>query len=227
MQKHNSFSFVTALRLKQLREEKGLSHQKLSEALSEQFDVTISRDSLMNYEVATPNHSSAYKNLGMRIEYLHALASFYGVSADYLLGLTDVKSPFTDTRAIVSKTGLTEDNVRLLGLLNVTNGPHTALANDLLSFLSHDDEMAIRYMQMRKAHDLPRPISWFDLYCEGKISYEEYKRATEENIEDGYIQLSGRAAFEYYCSKIADSVETHLIAKYSETARWNKSEDSE
>ena len=61
----------------------------------------------------------------------------------------------------------------------------------------------------------------------GKISYEEFERATEENIEDGYIQLSGRAAFEYYCSKIADSVEAHLIAKYSETARWNKSEDNE
>lgn len=156
-----------------------------------------------------------------------ALAQYFSVSTDYLLGLTAIKTASTDTQAIVSATGISEDNVRYLNLLHVTNGPHTALANDLLSFLLHDDEMAIRYMQMRKAHDLPRPISWFDLYCEGKISYEEYEQATEENIEDGYIQLSGRAAFEYYCSKIADSIEKHLIAKYSETARWNKPEDNE
>lgn len=155
------------------------------------------------------------------------LAKYFSVSTDYLLGLTAIKTPSIDMQAIVSATGISEDNVRYLNLLHVTNGPHTAFANDLLSFLLHDDEMAIRYMQMRKAHDLPRPISWFDLYCEGKISYEEYEQATEENIEDGYIQLSGRAAFEYYCSKIADSIEKHLIAKYSETARWNKSEDNE
>ena len=79
-------SFIMAKRLKQLREEKGLSHEKLSKSLSDQYGVKISSDSLINYEVTDLNHSKACKNQGMRVEYLRCLADFYGVSTDYILG---------------------------------------------------------------------------------------------------------------------------------------------
>lgn len=82
-------SFVMAERLKQLRESKGLSLEKLSKTLLEQYGIKISSDSLMNYEVADPYHTKAYKNQGMRVEYLRCLADFYGVSADYILGHID------------------------------------------------------------------------------------------------------------------------------------------
>lgn len=102
-----------AERLKKLREEKGLSHERLSKALFEQYGVKISRDSLMNYE-ATENHEKAGKNQGMRVEYLRCLSDFYGVSSDYILGISGVKSTDPDIASIVQKTGLSENAVKRL-----------------------------------------------------------------------------------------------------------------
>ncbi len=105
-------SFIMADRLKQLRETKKLSHEKLSKILSEKYGIKISSDSLMNYEVSEENHSKSYKNLGMRVEYLYCLADFYGVSADWILGISDVKSPDANLRAVVEYTGIPEDAIQ-------------------------------------------------------------------------------------------------------------------
>lgn len=111
-------SFVMAERLKKLREEKGLSHEKLSIALSDQYSVKISSDSLMNYEVADKNHTKAGKNQGMRVEYLRCLADYYKVSTDYILGIDDIKSPNCDTRASAKFTGLSEESISFLHSAN-------------------------------------------------------------------------------------------------------------
>lgn len=84
-------SLKMASRLKELRKESGLSHQKLSEAIAERYGVKISKDSLINYEVADPNHSRAYKNLGMRVEYIWCLADFFNVSCEYLTGVSPIR----------------------------------------------------------------------------------------------------------------------------------------
>lgn len=102
-------SFIMAERLKQLREEKGLSHDKLSKALLDQYGVKISSDSLMNYEVADAGHTKAYKNQGMRVEYLRCLADFYGVSADYILG--QINDPCRVPSAI-DELGFSEESVK-------------------------------------------------------------------------------------------------------------------
>lgn len=107
-------SLIMAVRLKQLRVEHGLSHERLSNALLERYGVKISTDSLINYEVADPKHDKAYKNQGMRIEYLRCFADFYRVSADYLLGITDVKSQNTDIADMVESSGISEDNALTL-----------------------------------------------------------------------------------------------------------------
>lgn len=107
-------SFVMAERLKQLREEKGLSHEKLSKALFEQYGVKVSSDSLINYEVADSRHTKAYKNQGMRVEYLRYLADYYGVSSDYLLGLSVPKCPDITVRKIMDYTGLSDENILAL-----------------------------------------------------------------------------------------------------------------
>lgn len=109
-----SVSFVIAKRLKELREAAGLSHNKLSQAIEKQYGVTVSPDSLKNYEVAVANRTHAYANRGMSVKYLLCFADFYGVSADYLLGRTDVKSPNVDIRTICNYTGLSDEAVRVL-----------------------------------------------------------------------------------------------------------------
>lgn len=91
-------SLVMAQRLKELRTDKGLSHESLSKALKQKYEIDISVDSLKNYEVSKTDHVKAFKNEGMRVEYLRCLADFYGVSADYILG--NINDPCRSPSAI-------------------------------------------------------------------------------------------------------------------------------
>ena len=104
-------STLMGKRLKALRESKGISHVALRDELRKKYDIDISRDSLINYEVSDKEHPKAFKNDGMRVEYLRYLADFYGVSTDYLLGLTDVKTPDASLRAVCEYTGLSETTI--------------------------------------------------------------------------------------------------------------------
>lgn len=114
-----------AERLKQLREGRGLSHDKLSKALADQYGVKISPDSLINYEVADANHTKAYKNQGMRVEYLRCLADFYQVSADYLLGLSPNPTNDKDLDAVCKYTGLSESSIyRLRNIIEPSDEHH-------------------------------------------------------------------------------------------------------
>lgn len=103
-------SFTMGQRLKDLREGCDLSHVDLIKQLSEKYGISISRDSLMAYEIADQTRAKASKlpNLGMRVEYLYCLADFFGVSIDYLLGKTDIKSVDANLQSVCGYTGLSE-----------------------------------------------------------------------------------------------------------------------
>lgn len=109
-----------AQRIKKLRKSKKLSHQKLAEELRKKYNITISKDSLIQYEVDTEHHSKWDKLKGMNIEYLYYLADFFNVSVDYILGITD--NPTTDKTLdfICNYTGLSQSAVNTLRQLNTT-----------------------------------------------------------------------------------------------------------
>lgn len=138
----NQKSFIMAERLRQLRERKGLSHEKLSKALFDQYDVKISSDSLINYEVVKANHTKAYKNQGMRVEYLRCLADFYGVSADYILGEDVPMSPDITLQGIVKNTELTEDNVA--SLITWANLPNILQKNNPESLTDTEKDVVLK-----------------------------------------------------------------------------------
>lgn len=91
-------------KLKDLRIEKGLSLQELSE------QTGISRASLGNYE------TDDYKEISHKA--IITLADFYGVTSDYLLGLTENREQHLFP---VDELGLDDETVDLLknGNLNV------------------------------------------------------------------------------------------------------------
>lgn len=109
----DKLSVALATRLKQERTSRNLSHVALRNALKEQYGIDISKDTLINYETGL-NHTKTKKNLGMRVEYLMYFADFFGVSSDYLLGLSDIRTPNLDTQIICKKTGLTEKSLENL-----------------------------------------------------------------------------------------------------------------
>lgn len=115
-----NYSVIMAERLKRLREDRKLSHVALKEALTNKYGIEISRDSLMNYEVVNPKSDKYKKNDGMRVEYIRCLADFYGVSADYLLGITD---DTTTKPAAVDELKLTPYVINSIRALENRGGP--------------------------------------------------------------------------------------------------------
>lgn len=125
------YSFIMAKRLKTLREENGLSHDKLSKALLEKYNIKISSDSLMNYEVTDEHHTKARKNQGMSVKYLYCLSDFFGVSSDYLLGLSDAKTSNINVTALMEEIGISEDNANILITANDIANSFKAFKNPI------------------------------------------------------------------------------------------------
>ena len=94
------------VRLKELRQEKGISLTKLSEILEEKYGISVSTSQLMYYEKggAEPRNKQVWKKL----------ADYFGVSEAYLLGYSSVKTEADLKVAVLDemlkKLLLTKDN---------------------------------------------------------------------------------------------------------------------
>ena len=83
-------------RLKELRQEKGISLTKLSEILEEKYGVSVSTSQLMYYEKenSEPRNKQLWKKL----------ADYFGVSEAYLLGYSSVKTEADLKVAVLDET---------------------------------------------------------------------------------------------------------------------------
>ena len=127
-------------RLKELRVERKISLGKLEGA------VNISASTIRDYENDNKNPT---------VEKLTRLAEYYGVSLDYLAGLTEAKTVDMTIQAICKATGLHDNNVTLLGRMK------EAIEEDIYISLSGDvvtsDELADyvdKYTQINFINDL-------------------------------------------------------------------------
>lgn len=167
-----------AKRLRALREARGLSHDKLSKALKERYEIRISSDSLMNYEVADTDHSKKYKNMGMRVEYLRCLADFYGVSTDWLLDLSEEPIPDSSIQGACTYTRLSG-----MALLQLRELPPKLL--DIADhIISHESFCKMLY-QVYSAWDLRTEMDENDL----KIA--QIEESADKEIEAAQDFLKG------------------------------------
>ena len=103
-----------AVRLKSLRESRKLSHVGLSKELYVKYELKVSKDSLIKYEVSNELHSSFGATKGMALETLYCLADFYDVSIDYILGKAKIKSTDVQMQEVNEYTGLSEQSINLV-----------------------------------------------------------------------------------------------------------------
>lgn len=168
---------------------------------------------------------------GARI--VSALARHYGVSSDYLLGLSDVVTPDITAQGVIAYTGLSEENVITLhnaaqhsvGVTVSTadnevtqlNGdkPFLDCLNDLLDAVFYDRETLIKhYIRMRRSTLKPSAFDlWYLSGLEAPIPGFEPRR---------YDNLTSQAKIdnemvEYDCLKIAKEIERFLKQKYVAT----------
>ena len=84
------------VRLKELRQEKGMSLTKLSEILEEKYGISVSNSQLMYYEKgkSEPRNKQVWEKL----------ADYFGVSEAYLLGYSSVKNESDIKVAVLDET---------------------------------------------------------------------------------------------------------------------------
>ncbi len=108
----------TAEILEDLRKPNGktkYSFEALSKAIEEKTGVKISHTQLMNYE----NNDITNKDKHiMNVDYAIAIAEFYEVSLEYLLGLTPHQTIDVTTREICEITGFSEKSLEKLNKMN-------------------------------------------------------------------------------------------------------------
>ena len=150
-----------------------------------------------------------------------ALARHFGVSTDYLLGLSSVKTPSSDLKAVIDYTGLSEDNVGTLNTMKRLandNGPfaynagreatgeqpYLDLSNDLLDALFENrDTLTGIYYLLRSASG---QTNEFDIeYC---------KKFDDKAYEHGCTILPSDVAARLYCTRIGGAIERYLAQKY-------------
>lgn len=191
---------VIAKRLKEAREQSGITQDEVSNLLLEKYDVSISTSSIKNYEIEHSTPGRPMRVGSMSTEVLQGLSELYGVSSDYLLGLTDIKTKDTELAAVCEYTGLDEEAVLKLsdfkeqeemypGVSNVLSHISNFLANANETFFDMLDEyigQAFLATDIQKRYpnfDLTQKSFWYDMTGNGEIDIDEIKKANDSVIE--------------------------------------------
>lgn len=139
------------------------------------------------------------------------------VSANWLLGLTDTRSPDTGLEAIVQYTGLSETNVNCLHQVQTSQkkglfiNPEMAklqLVNDFISF-SQDFDIYIRFFQLLKLWDSFKK-------AEARNGGDMEQIIAEGNAQKwGYAVLPVNESIKYYASQLSQALEYAIVEKYA------------
>ena len=119
---------VTTQRLEALLVDSGLSQEKFADRCG--LSLAALKNYISSEKPRLPNTESLLK-----------ICKAFSVSADWLLGLSDVRQPSADLRGVCEYTGLSEESVKMLVIMkNSCRQPLAALDALLLSCLAHDPE---------------------------------------------------------------------------------------
>ena len=187
-------------RITVLREARGLSQRDLSDELAK-LGLVVRRETITQWENGTRD---------LKTEYLAKLSEFFGVSTDWLLGLTDAPER---TPAAVDELGLSPDAVSYLCGL-------TVLRRD-----SNVSEAEKRYFPisvlsaMLESRDFESILSWCAEYirlvntpCSLLYSTtEEYKKLSAVLGQHGYVVTApDRLAMCLFSERITNTLEKLL-----------------
>lgn len=209
--------FAKAIR--QLMEEQGITQDTLAKGTGR------SRQTVSQYVngIGEPGY-----------ETLEKIADYFGVSTDYLLGRSDIKTVDTSAQAVIEYTGLSEENVITLHnmvshadcpAVSVKNGnvildgnkPFIDCLNDLLDALYHDRETIMRhYIRLRRASeniDLDDYPSWMWYSESHPQAIPGFEFQSDDYDRDATL---AKEFIEYDCMKLGKEVENQLKWKYLE-----------
>lgn len=123
-------------KLTELRERTGLTQGAFAAKLSESSGRRYTRSDINNWETG---------NYNVKADTLRNIAKCFGVSADYLLGLSDCPSPNEDIKNVHKVTGLSEkaiENIHAL-IMHDASGTESYCGpfSEMLSTILEDDDI--------------------------------------------------------------------------------------
>lgn len=215
--------FAQAIR--QLTEERGITQDTLAK------ETGRSRQTVSQYfnGISEPGYETLVK-----------IADYFGVSTDYLLGRSDIKTVDTSAQAVIEYTGLSEENVITLHNMashagcpavsakngNVVldgNKPFIDCLNDLLDALYYDRETIMRhYIRLRRASeniDLNDYPSWTWYSESHSQAIPGFELQSDDYDRDATLV---KEFIEYDCMKLGKEVENQLKRKYLEEQTHKK-----
>lgn len=166
-------------RFSNLMKERGITQAEASDGIG----VTRQAISLYATGKRTPDINSLYR-----------ICDFFKVSADYFLGLSDVRSKDLDIKSISKKTGLNEDSIKMITAFNNKEKPFTShtlnnsLLNDGLNSLLCDyyfyrtvEDLIILAREFTYREELREIL--FITYCEfNNVDYDDLLEADQNSI---------------------------------------------
>lgn len=159
------------------------------------------------------------------------LAKHYGVSSDYLLGLTEIATSNPTAQAACEYTGLTEENAKMLhefvasdsenwkyGKTNPENArfPGLDLVNDFLDCVRNEHFMEAEYWFLRYASHVHRTSG------NEYRRVEEYRECVDKLQEYGILSLKASDTVEFNSRRLANSFERFLNQKYASLIGGNR-----
>ncbi len=210
---------ITKERLIDLRKEKKLSLEQLSREL-EKRGVIISHTNLMYYEIGDPYHKLYNRTRSMSIEILAALADFYGVTLDYLMGFTTSRTIEYQSISDLIKLGddAIDNILRLQEDDEYIEFSYHGKAMTVLNAMFRDKRvlLAIRDMansEIAHRNNLFTSTDTFRERCEN----DEELQAAIKKVEKSYMMVVEDKYIEEFLACRAINYISEFIREYPET----------
>lgn len=152
------------------------------------------------------NNDKPESESGVKWQAVAKLARHYGVSADYLMGLSEVKTPDQTIQSVCRYTGLSEKAIDVLchcGEIKLQDGYHDishGIGKQLLNLLIESDDFYVIMVLLRQC------IAAYTVKCNQKSLFTggDYMDAERIVTEAGQVILKSSEAADFYANKAAD-----------------------
>ena len=216
----------TAERLKALRTERGISHERMSDAIEKQYGVNMSKQTLINYENAEEFRTKAGAAKGMSAERLATLADYFGVSmriAQKTLGISATSAENISKVAREKRYPSMKLNTQRLGAaldLLLSSGALKEISQSLYHLLDASEEM--RKIEQWTVEDLRGQ----DLdYAEKEIedTFSDYRLARLD-LTEGIQALMNGDTEHFVSAQDASGIWERAYARCGEASALNAQE---
>ncbi len=185
---NNDYLKIASKRIAKLREDKGLTQKNLADKL--------------HVDISTIGHCERGRNIP--IDILCQIAKYFETSTDYLLGLTNCKTPKTDYRALCDTIGIDDTSAEILEEINfVYEGQYLI---PILNFLI-------------KQELLPPDEAFFEeQYCkiENAKATDKEKKKAMRRVQSLYDRIYKRWK-DKNCQPVLSGIEDYFTAKAEDT----------